>query len=142
MVNVSNFCYWLLLFIISMLVEISLLTFYTVYISVLYIGSKDSKRGYKWKWHNIHLFPLHKGDMKICSPEKNHISRGQHVREIWLFRGWTNFISPLCKGNKCFIPLGQCFGEFCQIKSVCHLCLQNYYFGTYLELSVLTWPKR
>ena len=22
----------------------------------------------------IHLFPLHKGDMKICSPEKSHIS--------------------------------------------------------------------
>jgi hypothetical protein len=31
----------------------------------------------------IHLFPLHKGDMKICSPEC--------PREIWLFRGWTNF---------------------------------------------------
>ena len=24
-----------------------------------------------------HLFPLNKGDMKICSPEKSHISRGQ-----------------------------------------------------------------
>ena len=107
-----------------MLVEISLLTFYTVYISVLYIGSKDSKRGYecKWKWDNIHLFPLHKGDMKICSPEKDQ-------REIWLFRGWKFFISSSCKGNECFIPPGQRFGEFCQMKSFGHLCLQNYYFG-------------
>jgi hypothetical protein len=63
-------------------------------------------------------------------------------RAIWLFRGWTNFISPLCKGNKCFIPPGQQFGEFCQMKSFGQLCLQNYYFGTSLELSLLTWPKR
>jgi hypothetical protein len=28
---------------------------------------------------NIHLFPLHKGDIKICSPEKSHIYRGQHM---------------------------------------------------------------
>jgi hypothetical protein len=57
----------------------------------------------------IHVFPLHKEDMKICTAEKSHISRGQRPREIWLFRGWANFISPLCKGNKCFIPPGQRF---------------------------------
>jgi hypothetical protein len=32
-----------------------------------------------------------------------------------------------------FIPPGQRFGEFCQMKSFGHLCLQNYYFGTSLE---------
>ena len=83
----------------------------------------------------IHLFHVHKGDMNICSPEKSHISRGQRPREIWLFRGWTHFhISLLCKGNECFIPPVQRFGEFCQMKSFGHLCLQNHYFGTSLEL--------
>ena len=76
----------------------------------------------------IHLFPLHKGDMKICSPEKSHISEGEQI-----------FISPLCKGNECFILPDQRFGEFCQMKSFGHFCLQNYYFGTSLELSLLTW---
>jgi hypothetical protein len=33
---------------------------------------------------------------------------------------------------ECFIPPGQRFGEFCQMKSFGHLCLQNYYFGTSL----------
>jgi hypothetical protein len=46
------------------------------------------------------------------------------------FEGEQIFISPLCKGNECFIPPGQRFGEFCQMKSFGHLCLQNYYFGT------------
>ena len=78
----------------------------------------------------IHLFPLHKGDMKICSPEKSHISLGKYD----YFEGEQINISPLCKGNKCFIPPGQRFGEFCQMKSFGHLCLQNYYFGTSLEL--------
>jgi hypothetical protein len=83
----------------------------------------------------IHLFPLHKGDMEICSPEKSHISRGKYD----YFEGEQIFISPLCKGNKCFIPPGQRFGEFCQMKSFGHLCIQNYHFGTSLELSLLTW---
>jgi hypothetical protein len=84
------------------------------------------------------------------------------IREIWRFvhprkvaRGKYDylecehiFISPLCKGNKCFIPPGQRFGEFCQMKSFGHLCLQNYYFGTSLELlplydqSVKSWEFR
>jgi hypothetical protein len=81
----------------------------------------------------MHLFPLHKGDMKICSPKKSHISRGKYE----YFKGEQIFISPLCKGNKCFIPPGQRFGEFCQMKSFDHLCLQNYYFGTSLELIAL-----
>ena len=34
------------------------------------------------EYNIIHLFPLHKGDMKICSPKKSHISRGQRPREI------------------------------------------------------------
>jgi len=50
----------------------------------------------------MHLFPLHKGDMKICSPEKSHISRGQRPREIWLFRGWTNFHISLIQGKLMF----------------------------------------
>jgi len=69
---------------------------------------------------------LHKGDMKICSPEKSH--------KYDYFEGEQIFISPLCKGNKCFIPPGQRFGEICQMKCFGHLCLQNYYFGTSLEL--------
>ena len=65
---------------------------------------------------------------KIIFPEGNaqgkyDYSEGEHI-----------FISPLCKGNECFIPPGQRFGEICQMKSVGHLCLQNYYFGTSLEL--------
>ena len=93
------------------------------------------------EWYIIHLFPLHKGDMQICSPEKSHISRGQrHARGKYdYFEGEQIFISLLCKGNECFIPPAQRFGEFCQMKSFGHLCLQNYYFGTSLELSLLTW---
>ena len=78
--------------------------------------------------NNIHLFPLHKGDMTICSLEKSHISRGKYD----YFEGEQIFISPLCKGNECFIPPGQRFGEFCQMKYFGNLCLQNYYFGTSL----------
>ena len=90
-----------------------------------------------WK-NTIHLFPLHKGDMKICFPEKSHD----------YFEGEKIFISPLCKGNECFIPPGQRFGEFRQMESFGHLCLQNYYFGTSLELiplydqSVKSWEFR
>ena len=73
--------------------------------------------------------------MKICSPEKIKIALGKYD----YFEGEQIFISPLCKGNECFIPPGQRFGEFCQMKSFGHLCLQNYYFGTSLELSLLTW---
>ena len=46
--------------------------------------------------------------MKICSPEKS--------RKYDYFEGEQIFISPLCKGNECFIPPGQRFGEFYQIK--------------------------
>lgn len=52
--------------------------------------------------NNIHSLLLHKGDMKICSPEKSHISRGQRPREIWLFRGWTNFHISLMQGKWMF----------------------------------------
>ena len=55
------------------------------------------------------------------------------------FEGEQIFISPLCQRNERFIPPGQRFGEFCQMKSFGHLRLQNYYFGTFLELSLLTW---
>ena len=51
---------------------------------------------------NMHLFPLHKGDMKICSLEKSHISRWQSPREIWLFRGWTNFHISRMQGKWMF----------------------------------------
>jgi hypothetical protein len=51
---------------------------------------------------NGYLFPLHKGVMKICSPEKSHISRGQRPREIWLFRGWTNLHISLMQGKWMF----------------------------------------
>ena len=82
----------------------------------------------------IHLFPLHKGDMKICSPEKVIFPEGNAQWKYDYFEGEQIFISPLCRGNKCFIPPGQRFGEFCQMKCFDHLCLQNYYFGTSLEL--------
>ena len=65
--------------------------------------------------------------MKICSPEKYDYFHGEQI-----------FTSPLYKGNEYFIPPSQCFGEFCQMKSFGHLCLQNYYFGTSLELSLLS----
>jgi hypothetical protein len=55
--------------------------------------------------------------MKICSPEKSHISRGKRPRELWLFRGSTNF----------------------------HISLMQWkwmLYSTSLELSLLTWPKR
>ena len=91
----------------------------------------------------IHLFLLHKGDMKICPPEKSRKARGKYD----YFESEQIFISPLCKRNECFIPPGQRFDECCQMKSFGHLCLQiiisehlwSYYFGTSLELSLLTW---
>jgi hypothetical protein len=78
---------------------------------------------------------------KVIFPEGN--ARGK----CDYFESEQIFISPLCNRNECFIPPGQRFGEFCQMKSFGHLCLQNYYFGTSLELSLLTWktviwPKR
>ena len=114
--------------------------------------------------------------LNIC-PQLNHIKLNLRmvilyiyfpcIREIWTFvhprivifpksniRGKYNyfegehiFISPLCKGNAFFIPPGQRFGEFYQMESFGNLCLQNYYFGTSLELYLLTWntviwPKR
>jgi hypothetical protein len=63
----------------------------------------------------IHLFPMHKGDMNICSPEKNHIYD--------YFEGEQSFISPLCKGNECFIPPGQRFGEFCLKAEMSHVTI-------------------
>ena len=70
--------------------------------------------------------------LRFVHPRKVIFTEGN----IWLFSGEQIFISPLCKGNECFIPPGQRFGEFCQMKSYGHLCLQNYYFGTSLELSL------
>ena len=55
-----------------------------------------------WLFNFIHLFPVHKGDMNICTPEKNHISRRQRPREIWLFRGWTHFHISLMQGKWMF----------------------------------------
>ena len=89
----------------------------------------------------IHLFPLHNGDVKIffVHPRKVIFPEGNARGKYDYFEGEHIFISPLWKGNECFIPQGQRFGEFCQMKSFYHLCLQTYYFGTSLELSLLTW---
>jgi hypothetical protein len=65
---------------------------------------------------------------KVIFPEGN--ARGKYD----YFKGEQIVISPLCKGIKCFIPPGQRFGEFFQMKCFVHFCLQNYYFGTSLEL--------
>jgi hypothetical protein len=46
----------------------------------------------------IHLFPVHKGDMDICSPEKIHISRG-----------WTNFHISLMQGTWMFYSTSPTF---------------------------------
>jgi hypothetical protein len=67
---------------------------------------------------------VHPRKVIVICPEG--IARGKYD----YFEGEQIFISPLCKGNECFIPPGQRFGEFCQMKSFGHLCLQNYYFGT------------
>jgi hypothetical protein len=76
-------------------------------------SGKDITRTFAIECDIIHLFPLQKGDMKICSPEKSHISR----RKYDYFEGEQISISPLCKWNECFIPPGQRFGQFCQMKS-------------------------
>jgi hypothetical protein len=87
-------------------------------------------------------FPCIREIWRFVHPRK--VARGKYD----YFEGEQIFISPLCKGNKCFIPPGQRFGEFCQMKSFGHLCLQNYYFGTSLELiplydqSVKSWEFR
>jgi hypothetical protein len=65
----------------------------------------------------------------------NYIQQYCNFQYVWynlyMQRGWNDVqyinISSLCKGNKCFIPPGQRFGEFCQMKSFRHLCLQNHY---------------
>jgi hypothetical protein len=78
--------------------------------------------------------------------------------EIWLDkRGLTVMLSPLIQIIVTIVTwycwllslcLCQRFGEFCQMKSFGHLCLQNYYFGTSLELiplydqSVKSWEFR
>ena len=80
----------------------------------------------------MHSLLLHKGDMKICSPEKSHISRGQRPGKYDYFEGEQIFISPLYKGRECCIPPRLRFDEFCQMKYFGRLCLQNYYFGTSL----------
>ena len=80
------------------------------------------------------MFTREKSYFPRATPEWNDYFEGEQI-----------FISLLCKGNECFIPPGQRFGEFCQMKSFCHLCLQNYYFGTLLELydqSVESWEFR
>lgn len=35
----------------------------------------------------IHLLHECEGNLKICSPKKNHVSRGLYPREIWFFHG-------------------------------------------------------
>jgi hypothetical protein len=57
---------------------------------------------------------------KVIFPESNVQGKYNY------FEGEQIFISPLCKGNECFIPPGQRFGEFCQMKSFSYLCLQAY----------------
>jgi hypothetical protein len=97
--------------------------------------------------NTIHLFPLHKGDMgyflpfpfireiwRFVHPRKVIFPEGNARGKYDYFEGEKIFVSPLCKGNKCVIPPGQRFGEFCEMRSFGHLCLQNYYFGTSLEL--------
>jgi hypothetical protein len=56
---------------------------------------------------------------RFVHPKK--VARGKYD----YFEGEQIFISPLCKGNKCFIPPGQRFGEFCQMKSFGHLCFHH-----------------
>ena len=65
-------------------------------------SGKDITRNFAIECDIIHLFPLQKGDMKICSPEKSHISPGQRPREIWLFRRWTHFHISLMQGKWMF----------------------------------------
>jgi hypothetical protein len=60
--------------------------------------------------------------MKICSPEKSHISRGQRPGKYDYFEGEQIFISPLCKGRECCIPPRLRFDEFCQMKYFGRLC--------------------
>ena len=92
----------------------------------------------------IHLFNREKSYFPRATPYIREIWRFVHRRKVIFpesnargkydyFEGEQIFISHLCKGNKCVIPPGERFGEFCQMKSFGHLCLQNYYFGTSLE---------
>ena len=87
----------------------------------------------------MHLFPLHRVIWRFVHPRKVIFLEGNIHGKYDYFEGEQIFISPLCKGNECFIPPGQRFGEFYQMKSFGHLCLQNYYFGTSLDLSLITW---
>jgi hypothetical protein len=79
-------------------------------------------------------FPCIKEIWRFVHPRKVIFPEGNAQVKYDYFKGEQIFISPLCKGNECFIPPGQRFGEFCQMKSFGHLCLQNYYIGTSLEL--------
>ena len=85
----------------------------------------------------IFYFPCIREIWRFFHPRKVIFPEGNAPEKYDYFKGEQIFISPLCKGNKCFIPPGQRFGEFCQMKSFDHLCLQNYYFGTSLELIAL-----
>ena len=74
------------------------------------------------------------------------------IREIWRFVHPRNM--TISRGNKfAYLPYAKEWmfystrPTFFWMKSFGHLCLQNYHFGTSLELSLLTWntiiwPKR
>ena len=70
----------------------------------------------------------------LLTRRKAIIPEGNTQGKYDYFEGQHILISSLCNGNECFIPPGQRFGEFCQMKYFGHLCLQNYYFGTSLKL--------
>ena len=93
-------------------------------------------------------FPCIREIWIFVHPRKVIFPEGNAGGKYDYFEGELIFISPLCKGNKFFISSGQRFGEFCQMKSFGHFCLQNYYFGTSLGLiplygqSVKSWEFR
>jgi len=86
----------------------------------------------------IHLFPLHKGDMKICSPEKSNISRGQRPREIWLFWGWKNFHISIMQGKWMFYSTRPTFWWI--LNSFFHTSLLDLWFWYYIvkQLKITT----
>ena len=65
---------------------------------------------------------------KVIFPEGN--ARGQYD----YFKGEQISYLPYAREINAFFHQDNVFGEFCQMKSFGHLCLQNYYFGTSLEL--------
>jgi hypothetical protein len=73
----------------------------------------------KWiRWYSS------EGSIQYFPSQRAWQSRGQHLREIWLFRGWTNFHISLMQGKWIFYSTSPTFCEFCQMKYFGHLCLQ------------------